>query len=784
MSRPLSSVGSVQPTPRRAFRPLVRPRVSQLLDSAYQYPVTVLIAGAGYGKSVALEHWLAQKQEPVVRYNVREGTRGVFDFALGLAQALSQTVKIGPRAAANAVKAAEQSQSPETDLAVWIDNAIRKFSGTIVIDDVHVAADDDHRLARLISQVIDRTDGRVHWILSSRSASGLPITSWIAYGKSQMAIGERELAFTHEEAGYTASQFAPELSSAQINELYDYTGGWPTAMTFALLSSQRTFDLAELRASTRELSYRYLAEQVLMGIDPADAAFLRETAVYPVLTVDLLAAAGYPEPRARLDFLKEHGSFVSVDADGAVRYHDLFRDFLRNELGKRDQEFAAAWQRSARAYESLGDYVHALAAFEAVGDLPGIERILEEHGFALIDRGRRGRVVQALERLSSAGLEERNPVILALRANAANNAGNPERAETWYRAAIERARTPVEHATLCLQFARELVQAYRLDGIGILEPTLRATLPPALRVAILGTLATYYAQAARQDDAFAMMREALGDASCLPEDEVRATLLHQHAFLLAWSGDLKGAEEQALRALQIAKALELPALCARIQSLLYYATTSRDNVSQGIWWAKQMERSANEAGDSVLRFSALVGMYDIEVERGNTEPLSRYNEALREFSGQQFYRASLSLAPSFALQAAWQRRFDDAVQMLSGSESEQPSGFRRALRAAEIALYAAAAGRREQSEAAAGYAQEQLNANDRTEYYAPQRHAKALLFLGLSAMLLGKMSVANRYIADAEKLGGSLSERYRALLSAVRQMFVHVETRAIDDPVS
>ncbi|MBC5815792.1 MAG: hypothetical protein GIW97_04545 [Candidatus Eremiobacteraeota bacterium] len=63
----LSSVGSGRPQPRRIFKPVVRPRVSQLLDSAYRYPVTVLVAGAGYGKSVALDHWLAGLQGDVVR---------------------------------------------------------------------------------------------------------------------------------------------------------------------------------------------------------------------------------------------------------------------------------------------------------------------------------------------------------------------------------------------------------------------------------------------------------------------------------------------------------------------------------------------------------------------------------------------------------------------------------------------------------------------------------------------------------------------------------------------
>ena len=40
------------------------------------------------------------------------------------------------------------------------------------------------------------------------------------------------------------------------------TEGWPTALSFALRTSTRSIDLRNIAASTREMVYRYLAEQV------------------------------------------------------------------------------------------------------------------------------------------------------------------------------------------------------------------------------------------------------------------------------------------------------------------------------------------------------------------------------------------------------------------------------------------------------------------------------------------------------------------------------------------
>lgn len=191
----------------------------------------MLVAGAGYGKSVALDHWLVTLPEDVVRYDVVEGTHGVFDFALGFATAIAPKVSLGARAAANAVNAAEKSTSPDIDLAAWCVNALRKFKGTIVLDDFHVAAADDPAVSSLLARLVERTGDHIRWIVSSRAACGLPISSWIAYGQSQMAIGERELTFTHDEALATCIDVGTPLTEAQINELYAYTGGWPTALT-------------------------------------------------------------------------------------------------------------------------------------------------------------------------------------------------------------------------------------------------------------------------------------------------------------------------------------------------------------------------------------------------------------------------------------------------------------------------------------------------------------------------------------------------------------------------
>ncbi|MDQ6930642.1 MAG: LuxR C-terminal-related transcriptional regulator [Candidatus Eremiobacteraeota bacterium] len=753
------------------------------MDSAHAYSVTVLIAGAGYGKSVALDHWLAQQQETIVRYDVLEGSRGVFDFALGLATVLAPHVKLGQRAILSALGAAEKSAVPDQDLAAWLVNATKKFKGTIVVDDFHTAAADDPAVSKLFARLVERAGSDIRWIVASRAPCGLPITSWIAYGQSQMALAERELTFTHDEATETSRTLGASLSAAQINELYAYTGGWPTAMTFALLSSERTLDLEELRATTQALSYQYLAEQVLLGLGADDIDFLERTSVYDRIDLDVLMQAGITQPRARLQHLKDHGTFMIRTADGGIRYHDLFRDFLRHRLSENDEKFKAAWTDAGGAYERLEQFGRALVAYETALDAHSVRRVLEEKGFNLIEHGQRRIVLHALDGLDVEIDLESHPVILALRANCEANTGDPKRAEAWYRAAIAHASSTVQEAELRLQFARELMSENRTEAAQILEPALRHELPLELKIAIMGYLATNYWFAERHAAALDLIDHALKLSAPLANEEVRAGLLHQSAYLLALSGKSKAACERAMQALSIAQPLHLHSLCARIQSLLYYIESRSDNVGQMIWCSKQMQKSAAQAGDMTLMFSAIIAAYELEVERGNYEVLPQLAEQLRGFDAERYSRARQALLPAFALQAAWQRRFDEATTILAGSEADQQTPARRALRATELALYSAAAGKRAEADLLCLYAQEQLREHDAFEPYSPQRHAKTLLLLGLSTLLLGKVATANRAIAEAEKLTHQLTPRSKALVRAARSMFVHLETRALEKDV-
>src|SRR5262249_48419463 len=153
-------------------------------------------------------------------------------------------------------------------------------SCSIVVDDLHFA--DPPAIAFLVD-LIDRTYERIHWTIATRSDAELPVASWLAYGRLDLPIDENVLRFTPEEALAAAEEAQSGHEPDEGGALREVTEGWPVAISIAVRTGPHPADLRSAatayEAGTRELIYRYLAEQVFAAITQAQRNFLLATSV-------------------------------------------------------------------------------------------------------------------------------------------------------------------------------------------------------------------------------------------------------------------------------------------------------------------------------------------------------------------------------------------------------------------------------------------------------------------------------------------------------------------------
>ena len=741
---------------------LLRARVNDRLARAARFPVTLIVAPAGFGKSVALRDFMQTARVDAVRYDVAREHGTLTAFAQGLSAALKPVAETAAAAFPTMQQRLMAVADPVRELGDWFAEHLKRTVCTIVVDDLHYAAADPDAV-RVLVDLVERTGDRIRWIIATRSDAGLPIASWIGYGRMDLPIGEDDLRFTAEEALATADDSDASADPAEVEALRELTAGWPIALSIALRTRTHAADLRAAASGTREMVYRYLAEQVFAGLDRAQQRFLMRTSVFA--TFDGPIAEAFGATPEFLDGLRSSVAFLNTTTPTQYRYHDLFREFLERELRRTG---ATEW---FDAHVAAGDVLEkrrggdasALALYTKVGALEPIVRVIERGGIALLERGEGEAVAAALEAIPAD--RAANAAVIGVRAMLDANRGRFDVAERGFVAAIERATELELRIALVHRYAIELVRQDR-PCVELLEPYARdEALPLALRVPMLGTLATAYVRASRVDDALVTIRRALDLLEPLGDD-VRARLYQQAAFVYQFAPTHERVHTYATLAVELATAHGLYEVAARAYSVLYTVTNDEDDDPIGtLAILDNLEEAARKGASRQARVFGLIAAYAIEVERGDEAAMERIERELDDRAVPAVARTQ-GLLPARAMRYAWEGDFRRAFEEMAGTAHAQTSDERRALRGAEIALYAFAAGLHAEGDDALRDAVAALDRCTRPSLRIVRSH----LIVAVAELVRGHSSAAHRSLAEAEKLSTPQMRRLRAFAHAVRAM--------------
>ncbi|MBV8333276.1 MAG: hypothetical protein JO192_11105, partial [Candidatus Eremiobacteraeota bacterium] len=646
---------------------------------------------------------------------------------------------------------------------------LKRTIATIVVDDLHFAAADPDAIA-FLADLVDKTAGRINWILATRSDAGLPIASWIAYGRMDLPITQDDLRFTVEEAVAAAQATHAGAHPAEVEALWRSTEGWPVALAIALRTHTQAADLRA--AVTRELIYRYLAEQVFARVTESQREFLLTTSIFSTFDVTMAHALG-----GTVEFIAElrHGvAFITETAPGQYRYHDLFREYLESELGRRGENARQrALAAGAQLLEERDDLPGALVLYAKAKDPASILRILERDGFALFERGRADALAIAVDAVPEE-LRRESPAALGLQATLEAARGHFEPASRGFLAAIDRARRQELRLLLVHRYAIELVR-HGGDCIALLEAHCRDDgVPAALRLPLLGTLATAYVHAFRPADARATIAQALELLDPVAGDDVRARIYQQAAHVYSEEANHGAARRYASLAVDLALARNLYDVAVRAYSVLYVAAYEEadDPIGCLATLDKLLDCARKAASNQGLLYG-LMASYGIEADRGNDAALAQIEKLLAGFPDTLPQSRSEVLLPAMALRAAWSGDFRRAVELLERT-AESQNDERRAEHLSELALYACAAGMRETAERANAGAIEVLTRWGK----ATRRALRSRLVLAFFELTRGRVAAARRLLAAVkDDLDPSMS-RLHALADAAATLCRSVEGSA------
>ncbi|MCB9445929.1 MAG: transcriptional regulator [Ardenticatenaceae bacterium] len=422
-----------------------RSRLIRRLLEARDYRLTIIQAGPGYGKSTALAA-LADAGERVAWYHLDADDNDTLVFLAHLIHCFAQ---VRPE-----FSAAPLARLEEWDrngrVAPWkpvIDSLINELSQSngqplfLILDDAH-HLDKSPQLLQILDRFISRSPVDVHIILAARFPVRLPnLITWRVRGEL-LEIDQNELAFTNNEIDSMFSQFyAIDLSDEQIAELVVRTEGWAIALQLVGQRLQRGGDttLPEAMAglSGSDL-FAYLTREVLAQQPPDVQEFLRVTAVLRQMSptlCDCLRQSNNSQQLLR--YLVENDLFVVTLGDGHIRYHHLFRDFLRHQTTQ--EEIQQAHGLVALCCYSQLLYEDSVHHWFAAGNLNAAAELLSQFGREMVRSGRLETLAHWLGSLPPDILEN-YPALLAYLGDIARLHSRFDEALAWYQQAERRGR--------------------------------------------------------------------------------------------------------------------------------------------------------------------------------------------------------------------------------------------------------------------------------------------------------------------------------------------------------
>jgi LuxR family transcriptional regulator, maltose regulon positive regulatory protein len=413
--------------PRLSSTVFRRDRVASLIENASAYPVTVVKARAGAGKTMACATWAVAAARPrrVAWLTLDEGDRSPARFWANVTAALS----------ADSIPSDQplipRSRDAADDLTASLMNAVRGVGvpTVLVLDNMQELADSG--VLPELGYLVRHAPPTLRLILSGRYMPGLQLAKMRLAG-DLAEITETDLACTPDEADGFVTALGLAADEAERDALLRDTEGWVAGLRMAAQAAGPSPGAGYGGLASATVVADYLHDEVLDRQSSQVQLFMRRTSVAKRLTGELAdQLTGEPGGAFVLDRLHRQNNFVDRDSDGHYRYHPCLRATLLAELRQwQAAEVPVLFGRAARWHAASGEAVEAMACAAEADDWGFASQALAEVGIAGLLPDRAAELEEVLAGFP-ASLRTDDPVIAAALAAARLCDGDPECAAVY-----------------------------------------------------------------------------------------------------------------------------------------------------------------------------------------------------------------------------------------------------------------------------------------------------------------------------------------------------------------
>lgn len=312
-----------------------RPRLDTEFEAGARASLTVVTAGPGEGKTVALSQWVRFGAHPPAKWLTFEPADNNPDRFW---RRLLNTVlppSTHPPSLQERRRPSSGTAPATTDRVL---TCVDLSPMLVVLDDFHVISNGDilESFARLVSHL----PPSAHLVVAGRGDPPLPLHRLRMNG-DLAEIRTNRLRFTRDEASSLFGITAGQVLEHQIGEIVDRTEGWAAGLKLAAVDFAEGGDPHRMlsRLTSGVLTDHYFSRTVLDGLPPDQVRFLLAISMLDGTTGELSEQlAHYPDAARLLATLARQNLFITCsDSVGLwYRLHPLFADFLRRFADRED----------------------------------------------------------------------------------------------------------------------------------------------------------------------------------------------------------------------------------------------------------------------------------------------------------------------------------------------------------------------------------------------------------------------------------------------------------------
>ena len=349
----------IMPKRKPSFNTIyISERVQECLRPIARCALTTVVAPMGYGKTTAINWFLAEKEKTGKAVAIRMSI-------------YSGSIPILWRSAQNAFRYAGfplldtfDFPGDEASAGLVMEELCRTFAAGkaqyyLFLDDFHLLRDE--RAVRFICRISARLPQNAHLIVASRDRF-LPAGEIVRLGGNLNQIGMEQLRLNHTELAIYAHKCGAALSEQQLEALLSSSEGWFSAIYLNLRALSERGSLPDGNSDIFEM----FTAAMIDPLAPERQEFLAVMGLADEFTAEMarFVTGNEETDRILLDLTGQNAFVTRLPDSKNYRFHHMMKACALQKFRTLPPEKQTAyWNRFGDWYGAQGQYLHAMGAY-------------------------------------------------------------------------------------------------------------------------------------------------------------------------------------------------------------------------------------------------------------------------------------------------------------------------------------------------------------------------------------------------------------------------------------